>query len=52
MSEAETNVEGCTFCKIGQNQMPETDLLYDDIDYCVFRLVLARCILKTVYAEI
>ena len=40
MSEAETNVEGCTFCKIGQNKRPETELLYDDTDYVVFRLVL------------
>ena len=39
MSEAETNIEGCVFCKIGQNEFPETELLYDDVDYAVFRLV-------------
>ena len=37
MSEAETNKEGCVFCQIGQNEVPETELLYDDIDYAVFR---------------
>ena len=41
MSEMETTVKGCIFCKIGQNKRPETELLYDDIDYAVFRLVLA-----------
>ena len=39
MSEAETNIEGCVFCKIGQNEFPETELLYDDVDYAVFRFV-------------
>ena len=39
MSEAESNIEGCVFCKIGQNEIPETELLYDDVDYAVFRFV-------------
>ena len=37
MSEAKTNVEGCIFCQIGQNEDEETELLYDDIDFAVFR---------------
>ena len=37
MSEAKTNVEGCVFCEIGQGKVPETELLYDDVDYAVFR---------------
>ena len=37
MSEAETNIEGCVFCKIGQNEIPDTELLYHDVDYAVFR---------------
>ena len=37
MSEAEKNVDGCVFCEIGQNKVPETELLYDDVDYAVFR---------------
>ena len=39
MSEAETNIEGCVFCKIGQNEIPDTELLYHDVDYAVFRFV-------------
>ena len=39
MSEAEKNIDGCIFCQIGQNEVPETELLYDDIDYAVFRFV-------------
>ena len=37
MSEAETNIEGCVFCKIGQNEIPDKELLYHDVDYAVFR---------------
>jgi len=37
MSEPKTNVEGCVFCEIGQGKVPETELLYDDVDYAVFR---------------
>ena len=39
MSEAETNIEGCVFCKIGQNEIPDKELLYHDVDYAVFRFV-------------
>ena len=39
MSEAESNIEGCVFCKIGRNDIPGTELLYDDVDYAVFRFV-------------
>ena len=39
MSEAESNIEGCVFCKIGQNGIPDMELLYDDVDYAVFRFV-------------
>ena len=37
MSEAKTNVEGCIFCQIGQNECQDTELLYDDIEFAVFR---------------
>ena len=37
MSEAKTFVDGCVFCEIGQGKVPETELLYDDVDYAVFR---------------
>ena len=37
MSEAETNIENCIFCQIVHGQVPETELLYDDTDYAVFR---------------
>lgn len=40
MSEAKVNIEDCIFCQIGQNKAPETELLYDDIDYAVFRFVV------------
>ena len=46
MSEAETNKEGCVFCQIGRNEVPETELLYDDIDYAVFRFDLELIYLR------